>query len=171
MEEQQSNVLVVFYSRTGVTRKTAVALQKALGCDIEEITERDSQRRQGLKGYLRSFFEAISQRPADIHPVRRDPASYDLVVFGTPVWGSTVSSPARSYLNQCHGKFRDVAFFVTHGGSGTESVFKEMQSLSGRTPIATLAVRQKDLREGVPASIREFAAILERRARPRAKAA
>lgn len=164
--EQQKKVLLVFYSRTGATRKAAVALQNALGCEIEEITEVDSERRKGFLGYLRSFFEGIGQRSAQILPTRKNPGDYDLVVLGTPVWGSSVSSPLRAYLDQNRGRFKDVAFFLTHGGSGTEAVLREMQELSQRVPLATLALREKDLRAGIPVNVREFSSVLLRWGRP-----
>jgi len=43
---------VVFYPRTGTTRKVAEAIKDALKCDIEEIF--DIKKRADLFGYLRS---------------------------------------------------------------------------------------------------------------------
>jgi flavodoxin len=87
-------ILVVYYSRSGSTRKIAEALSAALTCDLEEIVENKS--RAGFFGYMRSLVEARQKRPSVIEPAKRDPSSYDLVVVGTPVWGWPVSSPVRA---------------------------------------------------------------------------
>ena len=40
-----------------------------------------------------------------------------------------------------------VAFVLTHGGSAGERSLHEMEAIIGRTPIATLVVREKDVKE------------------------
>ncbi|WP_430650081.1 flavodoxin family protein, partial [Bradyrhizobium liaoningense] len=76
-----ARILVVYYSRTGTTRKVAQSLSAALSCDSEEITEAGS--RKGIFGYLRSAVEARRQIPSRIAATVRDPSLYDLVVIGT----------------------------------------------------------------------------------------
>ena len=49
--------LVVYYSRSGTTRKIAEALSEALNANIEEIVEAND--RAGFFGYVRSLVEAI----------------------------------------------------------------------------------------------------------------
>ena len=105
-----SKVLVVYYSRTGATRRLAEALANALQADIEPITDREN--RSGIFGYLRSVAESLQKRGASITPMNTHPASYDLVVVGTPVWAWSVSSPVRSYLAAYRGHLPDIAFFL-----------------------------------------------------------
>ncbi|WP_232450506.1 flavodoxin family protein [Burkholderia ubonensis] len=90
-------ILVVFYSRTGTTRRAGAALATMLHADVEEIVETHS--RIGPFGFLRSLVEAINRKPAEIAASKRDPSAYDLVVIGTPVWAGSVSSPVR--LSRC----------------------------------------------------------------------
>lgn len=47
---------VIFYSRTGNTRKIAEELSNSLKCDTEEIV--DTQKRSGVFGYIRSGRDA-----------------------------------------------------------------------------------------------------------------
>jgi flavodoxin len=129
-----SKVLVVYYSRTGATRRLAEALAKALRADIEPIV--DCANRSGIFGYLRSVAESLQKRSAPIKPMKTDPASYDLVVIGTPVWAWSVSSPVRSYLAANKERLPDVAFFCTMGGRGSERTFEEMQAVAGKAPRA-----------------------------------
>lgn len=139
--------LVVCYSRTGTTRKVADAIARALNnADCEQL--QDTANRAGLRGYLRSAMDGIFGRRAVLTGTRRDPRAYDLVVVGTPVWFGALSSPARTYLEENAGRFPAVAFFLTHGGTGRDRVFAQMQRVCGARPLALLSVREADVARG-----------------------
>jgi flavodoxin len=139
-------ILVVAYSRSGHTRKLGERIARELGADFEPIEEKVD--RAGAWGFTRSAFEAMLRTPTFLKAPVKDPAAYDLVVVGTPVWSASVSTPVRTYLKQFKGHFTDVAFFVTHGGSGAERTFEQMARLTGRNPIESLAVTEVDLAKG-----------------------
>jgi len=139
-------ILVVFYSRSGTTRKIAEALAAELKCDVEEIVATDS--RAGFIGIMRSLIEAIRQRPAQIAATKREPSSYDLVMIGTPVWAWSISSPVRAFLMQNAQKLPQVAFFCTQGSRGDESTFAQMRGVTGKAPRATAAFRMQDVLAG-----------------------
>lgn len=145
---ESPSVLVVFYSRTGHTRRLARAIASATGADVEEI--HDPTDRSGTLGYVRSGAEALTGVLAPIERPRRDPAAYDVVVVGGPVWATSVSSPVRTYLWFDREQLPAVAFFATLGGTGDARAFRQMKALVGRAPVATLAVREGRLRDGVP---------------------
>jgi len=129
--------LVVFYSRSGTTRVLADLIAAALDADVEEIA--DVRERSGVLGWVRSIYEATSGRPAAIGPQRRDPAIYDLVVVGTPVWNARVSSPVRAWLERNATRLPPaVALFATMGGRGGDRAVAQMSELIGKTPRATL---------------------------------
>lgn len=136
-------ILVVFYSRSGNTRRIAQALAETLRSDLEEITEPKS--RTGFLGYMRSAMEALQKRPAAIAAKQRDVAAYDLVIVGTPVWGSSLSSPVRAYLMATAAQLPDVAFFCSLGGMGSDSTFAQMTAIVGKKARAVCAIRQKDV--------------------------
>jgi len=56
--------LVVYYSRSGTTRKIAEALSEALNANIEEIVEANG--RAGFFDYVCSLVEAIQKNPSAI---------------------------------------------------------------------------------------------------------
>ena len=137
-----SKILVVFYSRSGTTRRIAKALSEALKCDLEEITE--PEPRTGLPGYIRSLLEASWKRPSTILPKKHELSSYDLVVIGTPVWAWSLSSPVRAYLTATASQLPKVAFFCTLGGSGSESAFAQMTAIVRKEPRAVCAITQRE---------------------------
>lgn len=57
-------VLVVFYSRTGNTRTLARQIAVTMNSQTEEIMDR--MNRRGIRGYLRSGYEASFHRCAAI---------------------------------------------------------------------------------------------------------
>jgi flavodoxin len=148
-------ILIVFYSRSGTTRRVAETIAAELRCDVEEISDRKS--RAGFFGIMRSVIEAARQRPAPIAPTRLNPSSYDLVVVGTPVWAWSVSSPVRTYLMEHGPNLPQVAFFCTLGNRGSESAFAQMQEVAGKPPHAKAAFKTRDVVTGLlPSQLTEF---------------
>lgn len=140
------NALVVFYSRSGTTREAAEHIARRLGADLEEI--HDPTDRRGIRGWVRSILDVRRGRKPPITPAIHDPARYDLVVVGSPVWDAHVSAPVHAYLSMHAGALKKVAFFITEGGRGETRAFREMRELAGRGPVATLLLLQRDVQRG-----------------------
>lgn len=134
--------LVVFYSRSGTTKKIAEAIAEKIGADLEEI--KDTVDRKGAVGYLRSGRDAMKKKLTKLEPSALKLDKYDLVIIGTPIWGWNMSVPVRTYVTQQKDKFGKVAFFCTMGGSGNKQAFSEMEEIIGQKPVGTLAVKTKD---------------------------
>ena len=136
--------LVVYYSRTGNTRKIAEELANALGCDIKEII--DTKNRSGKLAYLSSGRDARNRKLTVLKDIITDPSKYDLLILGTPLWAGHVSVPVRTYIHQNQSNINKVAFFCTAGGEGFDGAFNDMKELCGVSPIATLGVRAKEIK-------------------------
>jgi flavodoxin len=139
-------ILIVFYSRTGCTRKVAGELAAKLGADMEELKE--TADRSGARGYMLAGRDAMLKRPADLLPTTRHPADYELVIVATPVWAFTMCPAMRTWLMREAEHVRAVAFVCTQGGSGAESAMKHMAEISKREPVATLTLRDRDIKAG-----------------------
>jgi flavodoxin len=147
-------ILVVYFSRSGYTRTLARRIAELSGGDLEEIQEPHGRR--GWRGYVRSLVEAVTGQATAIAPGDRRPADYDLVVVGTPVWASSVSSPVRAYLLEHRGQLRQVAFFLTQGGHEHRRVFRQMETAALRAPVAALAMRDGELDAGLEEPVLRF---------------
>ena len=139
------NSLVVYYSKTGVTRKAAVAISRMLGADIEEIV--DLKDRGGIIGWLSGGRDSYLKNLTNIKRPKKDPSKYKLVLIGTPVWSFTVTPAVRTYLTKRCRRLKKVAFFCTNDGS-PGNTFKTMQGVCGKKPIAALSLSAKDMRSG-----------------------
>jgi len=142
----KSKILVVYYSRTGYTKKVAEEIAAVMGCDIEEII--DTKDRSGIFGYIGSGRDAMKKNLTVIKAIRNDPANYDTIIIGTPVWAGLMSAPVRTYIVQNKGKLKNAAFFCTMGGRGDKKTFADMEAASGKKPFATLTVLDKEIKDG-----------------------
>ena len=140
-------ILIVFYSRTGVTRELARALAGQLQadvCDVEEIF--DQQDRSGPMGYITGGRDALMKHSTMIRSPSKSPADYDTVVIGTPVWAANMAPAIRAYVTAVRQDLPAVAFFCTMGGMGDKRTFRNMSELAGKEPVAELTVRENDVR-------------------------
>ncbi|MGK5081804.1 flavodoxin [Bdellovibrionota bacterium FG-1] len=155
-----SKTLIIYFSRTGTTRRVAHVIARITEADLVEV--KSSRYPRGIFGYLQAGLDAALSRPVPVDAPSVDFSKYEWVVVGTPVWGSSVSAPIRSYLAK-HGRhMRRVAFFITCGGAGARRAFRQMRELAHRVPFATLELRAVDLHPGplkpsVEVKIRGFA--------------
>lgn len=138
-----TNILVVYYSRTGFTRTIAGRIARACGADLEAIE--DVSDRHGAWGYLRSAVGAVLHADGSIVRTQHDPGAYSMVLIGTPVWAGNIPGPVRTYLKSHRHQFRRVAFFCTCGGSGQQKVLGDLEALVGRPALATLAMTDDEV--------------------------
>lgn len=165
-----SKILVVYYSRTGRTKKVAEAIASQLGADIEEIV--DTTPRKGLRAIFHATLDGLLGRTTDIEEPAKDPYDYDLIVVGTPIWAGSVCAPVRDYFTWTDGAIRNAAFFLTHGSLGEGRVFHQMEALSGAKPVEVLALHRFDMRsKRGPAKIAAFTEKLLKRMTPAARPA
>lgn len=151
--------LVVYYSRTGRTKKVAEAIADNLSSDIEEII--DGQNRSGPIGFLRSGYQAYRKSLIDIKNLQKDVSEYDIIIIGTPVWARTVSSPVRTFLHAYKNDFTTVAFFSTHGSDEPQKEFNEMESICGKKPVCTVSFSAKEVDANHIEGINQFVAELK----------
>lgn len=137
--------LVVYYSRIGHTRTLAEAIAKRSGWTLAEIV--DPSNRAGKFGYLRCGFEVITGVKPRIQYAGPNPAEFDVVVIGGPVWAAHVASPLRAFLAQYSDQLRSIALFCTFGGADSDKALAEASALAHKTPLDTLAVTERELAE------------------------
>lgn len=135
--------LVAFFSMSGNTRALANEIRDLSFGHLEEIVE--PRTRRGASGVLRAVFDTVLRRAPPIAPACRDPALYDLLILGGPVWMGRIAAPLRSYARKYGVRASQVAFFCTCGSGGASDAFRELATLCGRAPVAVLAVRANAL--------------------------
>lgn len=122
-----SNILCIYYSRTGNTKKAMEEIAQALDAELVEIT--DGVDRGGTSGWLRSGLDAMRRTTEPLKPFEtaRPLHEYRLVIVGTPVWAGRCSSVARSFLRKYGKKLTSAAYVVTRGSEKRdEGIYDQM---------------------------------------------
>ena len=135
--------IIVYYSRTGTTKEVGEFLAKKLECPAIELI--DLTNRKGPLAYIFGGRDAMQRKLTQIEKVKEDVFKYDLVIIGTPVWGSNVTPAVRTFLTQ--NPVKKVAFFATAGGNNIGLTFHEMEKLTAN-PKATLALTTSEVKLG-----------------------
>jgi flavodoxin len=136
--------LVVYYSRSNITKKLAEDIASKINADVEEIKPKVNY--QGKIGYARGGKDALREKIIDLETLKYDPKDYDMVYVGGPVWASKAANPVISYLKQNEGNFNNIKFFLTAGKSGFESSFEQMEKYSIK-PQKTLQLTTKEVKK------------------------
>lgn len=107
-----SDILVVYFSREGYTRKLAYDMAERLHANICEI--RTEQSVYGLKGFLRCVICSLRKRdmPIQVPDIHWD--QYRRFVLCAPVWGLGCAPPMRSFCRLACGRIRTVNYMITH---------------------------------------------------------
>jgi len=133
--------LLVYYSRTGFTRRVAEEIAKRLDCDLCELQE--EHPRAGIVGYLRSAFEAYTGHLPALREPEYELGKYALLILGSPIWAGRVCAPMRALLAQPLGPGQ-IAVFVTYGGMGAGKVLDSLAALAGKAAVARLALTARE---------------------------
>ena len=108
--------LIVYYSYTGNTKQIAHQLADQLHADLAEI--------RTAAPYTGSYDQVVDQGAEEtrrgyeplILPLDKDPAGYDVILLGTPVWWYTFAPAVKTFLSQTDLTGKVVRPFVTNGG-------------------------------------------------------
>ncbi len=122
-----SDILCMYYSRTGNTKKAMLEIAEALGAETVEL--RDAAERGGFGGWLRCGLDAMRKttRPLSRFETERPLGDYRLVILGTPVWAGRCSSVMRAFLKAYGNELREVAYVATRSSEGRfEEVYDQM---------------------------------------------
>ncbi len=122
-----SEILCIYYSRTGHTRASMEEIARTLGAELAEV--QDGVERGGWGGYLRCGADAVRKTCRRVRPLetRRPLEQYRLVIVGTPVWAGRCSAPIRSFLKEYGRRLRAAAYVITRKSADrNEEVFDQM---------------------------------------------
>lgn len=122
-------VLVAYYSLTGKTEKVAQAIADASGgqlykIQVDKAYPSDSSERRKI---LEQEIEDNYLPP--LKPTNINPANYDIIFLGSPVWANHISQPVKSFLAKYNLNGKYVIPFVTHSGGGRGDSFDDVASL------------------------------------------
>ncbi len=137
-----SDILCLYYSRSGNTRQTMAEIAEALEAELVEFT--DGVDRQGRKGYFRSGLDAMrrSTHPLEKFETAKPLEEYRLVILGSPVWAGRCASPVRGLLKRRGQELSRVAYVLTRGSDKRyEEVYRQMDSYTAQPHLLEASLR------------------------------
>ena len=124
---QAPKVLVLYYSQTGMTEKVALAIQAALGADIEAIVPVEPYDGDFQATIDRGMKELQGGILPDLQPLKANVADYDIIFLGYPVWFGTYAQPIATVLATQNFDGKKVVPFCTFGSGGLDSSSKAIE--------------------------------------------
>jgi len=149
--------LVIYYSRSSVTKKIAEAISKQIHADIEEII--DTEKRSGIIGFIRSGYQASYDQFTKIQDIKSNLEDYDLVILGSPIWASKPSTPVTTFIKKYHTNIKSLAVFITHSSSKNsyQSAIDFIETAAGKKAVKTLSVSSANVKNNDFSEVISFA--------------
>lgn len=116
--ENTRRIAVVYFSKTGNTRKVAEAIRSLTGADLYEVTTKEPYPEEytPTTEIVKEEIEKGIER--EIVAPKIDLSKYDVVILGTPTWWHHVAQALRTWIKSVDLKGKTVAHYNTHGGGG-----------------------------------------------------
>ena len=129
-------VAVVYYSLDGNCKFIAEEIKTLLDADLVCLQTEDEKKRGKIGKLFWGCGMVFSHKNPPLKPYTFDPAAYDLIVFGAPVWAGSPAPPLRTFFSETGITGKKIALFVCHGGGKGKALEKFKTLLAGNEIIA-----------------------------------
>ena len=126
-----SDVLVAYFSASGVTKSVAEKIAGENGYDIFEIVPEEIYTPQDLDWTDKSSRSTIEMNDRSFRPPIKescDVSGYDTVVIGFPVWWYTAPTIINTFIESVDLSGKTIKAFCTSGGSGIDKCVSDLQN-------------------------------------------
>jgi len=127
---------VITYSLDGNCAFTAEIIKSQLNADLIRIQTKDDKKRGKIARFFWAGSMMFSKNSPPVKEYTFDPASYDLIVIGAPVWAGSPASPVKTFLSQTPIAGKKTAIFVCHAGGMRDALNKLKSLLNGNDIIS-----------------------------------
>ena len=108
--------IILYYSRSGHTKKLAEKMARTQGADLVELQPENPKGK--LFTYLIDCPRSMMRKSTKIKPIQQDLSTYDLITIASPVWAS-YPTPVFNAAVKLLPKGKNVQLImVSSGGSG-----------------------------------------------------
>lgn len=117
-----SNILITYFSASGVTKSEAERISKIVNGDLfeiepkekytkEDLDWRNKQSRSSVEMQNKSFRPEINEDNLDI-------SNYDTILIGFPIWWGVCPTVVNTFIESKDFSGKNLIPFCTSGGSG-----------------------------------------------------
>ena len=126
-----TNVLIAYFSASGVTKSVAEKIAAENDYDIFEIRPVDAYTPQDLDWTDKNSRSTVEMNDKSFRPPIAetcDVSDYDTVAVGFPVWWYTAPSIINTFIESVDLTGKTVKAFCTSGGSGIDKCVSDLKA-------------------------------------------
>ena len=117
-----SNILVTYFSASGVTKSEAERISKIVNGDLFEIEPKEKYTKEDLDWRNKQSRSSVemqnrSSRP-EIKEDNLDISNYDTILIGFPIWWGVAPTVVNTFIESKDFTGKNLIPFCTSGGSG-----------------------------------------------------
>ena len=117
-------ILVVYYSYEGNTRLVADQIKTFFQADMQELKPQADMHSHSFMKYVWGGKMAVMREIPRLEPLQFDPAGYDVIFIGTPIWAWNVTPAINAFLASYKLVDKKIVLFYCHGGGPGKAVEK-----------------------------------------------
>ena len=129
---------VVFYSLDGNCALVAEEIKSQLNADLIRLHTKDEKKRGKVRKLFWGVGMVFSRKKPSLKPYTFDPAAYDLIIIGAPVWADSPAPPVQTFIAETSITGKKTALFVSHAGGKGTSQEKFRALLAGNDIVAEI---------------------------------
>jgi flavodoxin len=114
-------VLIVYYTRTGNSRRLADEISIKLHGDKDQIIS--DTKYKGISGFIRGVFRTIRKKE-DMINYEEDPSKYRVVVIVSPIWSSNIPPAVRTYIKENISNIQNYGFIINGSFKENQKAYK-----------------------------------------------
>jgi len=135
-KENSMSYKVVYFTRTGISRRVAEKIARGLDCETVEM--KDDMNWNGIFGFIKGGYYAAKDKPVTMR-LEKEVEPGDQVVLVSPLWAGGLAPAAREFLKGFPKE--QVHLVVTSGGNtinktaGYQSVTNVIKNLKNEEEV------------------------------------
>ena len=153
--------LVVYYSLSGNTEEAAKKIAEKLGADIMKIDTETAMPKGFAARIIVGGGQVMMNYIPKLKPLDKDPADYDEIILGSPIWTSKGVPAINAFLqDEKAGAKVTSLFFLSGGGDtkkGLEAITKKLPNM--KNSVSLLDKKHQDSKDN-DAKIQKFVEIV-----------
>jgi len=110
-------ILIIYYSLDGHTRFVAGKIASISGGDLLELSTVKQLPGGNLVKHFWGGKQVITGEKPELLPFSKNPADYDLIFIGTPVWAFSYVPAFKTFFGRIKISGKKIALFCTNGGA------------------------------------------------------
>ena len=149
--------LVVYYSLSGNTETAAKKIAEKLGADLLKVDTEKALPQSFAAQIIVGGGQVMMNHIPKLKPLEKDPADYDEIILGSPIWNSKGVPAINAFLQDEKAAAKVISLFFLSGGGetkkGLEAIIKKLPNL--KHSVSLLDKKHQDSKDN-DAKIEKF---------------